>query len=570
MIRCLLGLLFTLTLTLCAWAQERITNYDVLIDVQQDADFIVTESISIISEGKKIRRGIFRDLPRFKVDEGAKIPYQYKILSVTRNGQREPFSRQSDGNAKQIRIGDPDYFLRRGQHDYVITYEVKNEVRYFDDFDEVYWNAIGTYWDFPIDKGQAKIQFPQSISPLEINCYTGRYESNASNCQMSRDAQTFNVETLQPLKRREGMAVSIRFNKGIIDPPSQADKTMIWWFKNGALALLTFSFITLIGYYYRAWNKVGRDPEKQPVFARYEPPIGYSPAAVHHVMHKGFRGNKALIGSLLHLAVNKHIEMDSSKNETTLRYLGEGGNKKSISVDQAKLMRELFSNTRTMTLGKKTNMTFTNAYSAFRNDISKRYGKDYFQWNAGFTVLGIVLSIVAVGAAFTQFYGNNADYFFIILIALIAMNILFIFLMPAPTKKGQKIKSEIEGFKLYLEMAEKQQLNARKDVLSGQEPPMTKERYEKFLPYAIALDVEKPWSKYFEKVLPEEAKDYNPSWGHVSGRNIGSIGGINRALESNLNSGVSRAMPQSSSSSGGSSGGGFSGGGGGGGGGGGW
>ena len=150
------------------------------------------------------------------------------------------------------------------------------------------------------------------------------------------------------------------------------------------------------------------------------------------------------------------------------------------------------------------------------------------------------------------------------------MNILFIFLMPAPTKKGQKIKSEIDGFKLYLEMAEKQQLNARKDVLSGQEPPMTKERYEAFLPYAIALDVEKPWSKYFETVLPEEAKDYSPSWGHVSGRNIGSVGGINRALESNLNSGVSRAMPQSSSSSGGSSGGGFSGGGGGGGGGGGW
>ena len=571
MMRVLLGVFLALTITMGAWAQERITNYDVLIDVQQDADFIVTESISVISEGKKIRRGIFRDLPRFKLDEGAKIPYQYKILSVTRNGQREPFSRQSDGNAKQIRIGDPDYFLRRGQHDYVITYEVKNEVRYFDDYDEVYWNAIGTYWDFPIDKGQAKIQFPQSFSPLEINCFTGRYGSSASHCQMSRDAQTFTVETLQPLKRREGMAVSIRFNKGIIDPPSQADKNILWWFKNGALALLTLSFIGLFFYYYRAWDKVGRDPQKDPIFARYEPPKGYSPAAVHHVMHKGFRGNKALIATLLHLAVNKHIEMDSSKHETTLKYLGDYKNKKSVSVDQAKLVSKLFRNNTSLTLGKKTNMTFTNAYSAFRRDVSNRYGKDYFQWNAGATVFGIVLSIVAVGAAFTQFYGNNSDYFFIVLIALIAMNILFIFLMPAPTKKGQKIKSEIEGFKLYLEMAEKQQLNARKDVLSGQEPPMTKDRYEAFLPYAVALDVEKPWTKYFETVLPEEAKNYSPSWGHVSGRNFGSIGGINRALESNLNSGVSRAMPQSSSSSGGSSGGGgFSGGGGGGGGGGGW
>ena len=569
MMRLLLSLVFACLIGASAWAQERITNYDVLIDVQQDADFIVTESISVISEGRKIRRGIFRDLPRFKIDEGAKIPYQYKILSVTRNDEREPFIRKSKDNAKQIRIGDPNYYLQRGHHNYVITYEVKNEVRYFDDFDEVYWNAIGTYWDFPIEKGRAKIQFPQSIAPLEINCYTGRFGSNASNCQMQRDAQVFSVQTLQPLKRREGMAVSIKFNKGIIDPPSQADRTMLWWFKHGALALLVLSFAGLFFYYYRAWDKVGRDPQKDPIFARYEPPNGYSPAAVHHINYRGFRGNKALIGALLHLAVNNHIEMDSSKSETILTYRNEGGNRKSLTPEQVKLISALFRSSKVMRLGKKTNMTFTNAYSDFQRRISKKYSKDYFRWNGGFTVLGIVLTVIAIVAAFTQFYGNNSEYFFIVLAALIAMNLLFIFLMPAPTKKGQKIKSEIEGFKLYLEMAEKKQLNARKDVLSGQEPPMTKERYETFLPYAIALDVEKPWTKYFEKVLPEDAKNYNPSWGHVSGRNIGSVGGINRALESNLNSGVSRAMPQSSSSSGGG-GGGFSGGGGGGGGGGGW
>jgi len=571
MMRLFLSFFFACLIGASAWAQERITNYDVVIDVQQDADFIITESISVISEGQKIRRGIFRDLPRFKIDEGAKIPYQYKILSVTRNGKREPFSRQSDGNAKQILIGDADYFLQRGQHDYVIVYEVKNEVRYFDDFDEVYWNAIGTYWDFPIEKGETKIQFPQSISPLEINCYTGRYGSSESNCQMRRDAQTFQVNALQPLNRREGMAVSIKFNKGIIAPPSQADKNMIWWFKNGALALLTLSLLGLFFYYYRAWDKVGRDPQKDPVFARYEPPRGYSPAAVHHVMHRGFRGNKALIGTLLHLAVNKHIHMDSSKSETILNFISQNTDTQSLSYEQSALLNTLFKRNSEMRLGKKSNMTFTNAYMDFRRRVSKKYGKAYFRWNGGFTILGIVLSVIAVIAAFTQFYGNNSDYFFIVLAALVAMNILFIFLMPAPTQKGQKIKSEIEGFKLYLEMAEKQQLNARKDVLSGQEPPMTKDRYEAFLPYAIALDVEEPWTKYFEKVLPEDAKNYNPSWGHVSGRNFGSIGGINRALESNLNSGVSRAMPQSSSSSGGSSGGGgFSGGGGGGGGGGGW
>ena len=571
MIRFLLALFITLSFSLGAGAQERITNYDVIIEVQQDADFIITESISIISEGKKIRRGIFKDLPRFKLDEGAKIPYQYKILSITRNGQREPFSRQSDGNAKQIRIGDPEYFLPQGRHDYIIIYEVKNEVRYFDSYDEVYWNTIGTYWDFPIEAGTAAIHFPKSITPIEINCYTGIRGSEASNCQMSRTAQTFNIQTLSPLKRREGMAISIQFNKGIIDPPSQADINMIWWFKNGALIVLTLSLLGLFLYYYRNWAKVGRDPQKGPVFARYEPPKAYSPAAIHYIMNRGFRGNKALIGTLLYLAVNKHIKMESSKSETHLELLNPNINKHALSQEQSALLSSLFRHKTEMHLGKRPNTIFTKAYLDFRNRVSKKYGKDYFRWNAGFTVFGIALSFIAIIAAFTQFYGNNADYFFIVLIALIAMNILFIFLMPAPTQKGQKIKTEIEGFKLYLEMAEKQQLNARKDVLSGQEPPMTKERYESFLPYAIALDVEKPWTKYFETVLPKEAKDYSPSWGHVSGRNFDSIGNINRALETNLNSGVSRAIIQSSNASGGNrGGGGFSGGGGGGGGGGGW
>ena len=574
MIRFLLSLIFACCLLgpVCyetAAAQEKIISYDVTIDVQQDADFLITEKINVISEGRQIRRGIFRDLPRFKLDERAKIPYQYKILSVTRNGRSEPFANTDKNNATQIRIGDADYFLQRGQHNYVITYEVKNEVRYFDEFDEVYWNAIGTYWKFPIEHANAVISFPQTISPLEINCYTGRHGSAQSDCAMSREGQNFNIKALKRLETREGMAVSIKFKKGIIDPPSREDKTMLWWFKNGAIALLCLSLIGLFGYYYKAWNRVGRDPQKDPVFARYGPPEGYSPAAVHQIYNKGLRGNKALISTLIHMSVNKHIEMDSSKSETDIRYLGKG-NSTSLAPEQQVLLQRLFKGQRSVHLGKSPNMMFTSAYTVFKRALSKNYGTDYFRWNSKPTFIGIALSIISVIAAFTQFYGNNSEYFFITLAALAALNLLFIFLMPAPTQKGQKIKSEIEGFKLYLETAEKGRLNAQKDVLSGQEPPMTKDRYEAFLPYAIALDVEKPWTKYFEKVLPEEAKAYNPSWGYVRGGGS-SIGGINRALESNLNSGVSRAMPQSSSSSGGrSGGGGFSGGGGGGGGGGGW
>ena len=350
---------------------------------------------------------------------------------------------------------------------------------------------------------------------------------------MSREGQSFNIKALKRLEAREGMSVSIKFKKGIIDPPSQEDKTMLWWFKNGAIALLGLSLIGLFGYYYKAWSRVGRDPQKDPVFARYGPPEGYSPAAVHQIYNKGLRGNKALISTLIHMSVNKHIEMDSSKSETDIRYIGQGSSH-NLAPEQKVLLQRLFKGQRSVHLGKSPNMMFTSAYSVFKRVLSKNYGTDYFRWNSKPTFIGIALSFISVIAAFTQFYGNNSEYFFITLAALAALNILFIFLMPAPTEKGQKTRTEIEGFKLYLETAEKERLNAQKDVLTGREPPMTKERYEAFLPYAIALDVEKPWTKYFERILPEVAKNYNPSWGHVRGGNFGSIGGINRAIESNF------------------------------------
>ena len=109
-----------------AFAEEKITDFDVQIDVQTDGDFIITESISVISEGYQIRRGIFRDIPRFQQSGGYKIPQKFKVLSVTRNSEPEPYKTSRAGNAMRIRIGDKDVFLADGRHTYEITYLAKN------------------------------------------------------------------------------------------------------------------------------------------------------------------------------------------------------------------------------------------------------------------------------------------------------------------------------------------------------------------------------------------------------------------------------------------------------------
>jgi len=157
-------------------------------------------------------------------------------------------------------------------------------------------------------------------------------------------------------------------------------------------------------------------------------------------------------------------------------------------------------------------------------------------------------------------------------VALAAGGVLayvFYHLLKAPTALGAHTMEQIEGFKLFLETAEKDRL----EVLNP--PNVTPAMFESFLPYAIALDCENQWSKKFEAQAAaagmgsDQSYGYTPVW--YSGNSFSRLGtaGFASAIGSSLGSAAASAATAPGSSSG-SGGGGFSGGGGGGGGGGGW
>jgi uncharacterized membrane protein YgcG len=159
---------------------------------------------------------------------------------------------------------------------------------------------------------------------------------------------------------------------------------------------------------------------------------------------------------------------------------------------------------------------------------------------------------------------------FVLVTAFAMLNGLFFYLMRAPTALGRPVMDQLDGFKLYLETAEKDRLNM-------QAPEITADRFEALLPYAVALEVEKPWSEAFAAALrrahPEDAdpmRHYQPSWGSGGGSWSGdNFGAAVAASVAGATGALAGAVPVSSGSSG-FSGGGGSGGGGGGGGGGGW
>ena len=565
-LRAFLLALLALFIAAPAYALEQINMFDVRIEVQTDGDIVVTETINVTAEGAQIQRGIFRDLPRTYELDGAVLPYQYDVIGVQRDGAEEPYETSTDDNAFRIRIGDPDVLIPHGAHTYVIRYEVANQVRYFDGYDEIYWNATGNYWAFPINRARAIIELPPGARITGTRGYTGAMGQAGTAYEYRQRDNLHSFVTTRPLQPQEGLTVAVGFEKGLIDPPSSLDNAARWWQRYGALAILIIAGGAIFLFLSASFNKVGRDPTKGPIFPRYEPPEGYSPAATHHIYYRGVSGHRALIATLMNLAVKDRLKIDaSSKEHTVLTRRTEGASLANIPTEDLELEHAVFSTGRTKTLGEKYDAGFTAAYTKFSAALGRKYGSSYFRWNIGYTLAAIALTIVVVGVAATQITQWTL-WHTLAIVALLAINGVFLYLMPAPTEKGQRTRTEIEGFRLYMDKAEKLQLNAV-DVGLEQPPPMTVQRYERFLPYAVALGVEEPWTKHFENLIPQEAAAYRPHWTNMSGSR--SLGAVTGALVSNMSSGVSSALPQSSSSSG-SGGGGSSGGGGGGGGGGGW
>ena len=548
-----------------ATAKERINQFHVAIDVSKNGEINVTETIEVVAEGDVIRHGIFRDLPRFYERDNDRLPYQYHVISVTRDGRREPHKQSDEDNAFRIRIGDEDRLVPSGVHTYEIRYRVRNQVRYFDAYDELYWNVTGNYWEFPIDHASATISLPAGARISSAKGFTGGLGQTGADYVYRVVGDKFEFATTRPLEAQEGLTVSLAFEKGLIDPPSTADLTWLWWQRNGALAVLAASLVGLFWFLYRAFQRVGRDPLKGPVFPHYEAPPGISPAAAHYIYNRGLSGHRALIATLMNLAVKGRISIDASDKKVTDLTRKSGGEAAGFNQEDLSLERDLFGGQDFKSLGQKYDAGFTVAYTEFKKALADKYGNPYFRWNAIYTVLAIGVTAVAIGYAVSHSM-HWTVWHTVGVLALAALNAIFLYLMPAPTPEGQKVRTEIEGLRLYMDTAEKLQLNAV-DVTGKTPPPMTKERYERFLPYAVALGVEEPWTKHFQKLIPAEAATYTPVWG-----NFGSSGfpasGVSSAI-SHMSSGVTSALPQSSSSSG-SGGGGFSGGGGGGGGGGGW
>lgn len=626
---------------------ERIVSFKSDITIAENAEVTVIETIHVYANGSKIRRGIFRALPTVRNINGKKEKVYYKILSVTRDGNREKYHEATEDGIFMIYIGDKEVTLSSGYfYTYEIAYKTQDQIGKFSGFDEFYWNVNGTDWDFPTENIEATLHLPNGADILQTSCYTGIEGSTDQNCKSQKLSSTNIQFNAKDLGARENLTIAVGFKAGVLKEPSQFVK---WFSRNWLLTPLILLSFYLLFFYYDNWSKFGRDPEKPVVIPQFKSPKNLSPASLGYI-DKGKFDASFVTANLVDLAVKGFIKINEVKDDKK-SFLSRVYNLKKITQSSEKLQNDEYLLLKRFFEGQ-TSISIDGTYnSRIRNtveDFEKMLEKDnkvFVEKTSNIKLVYKALKIILIGffgalllnavvtwnfaglaiAAFFSVFGGlfgtilvmvysakNRVAFLVVLFfsaifmspmffmvfsnssvlssvevgcyvyLLISLAVLLVFryFIGNPSEEKVKMDAEIQGFKMYLSVAEEDQLRFHNP------PEMTTEIYEKFLPYAIVFGVEGIWGKRFRNTLQEtlDAKSYQDIQYQLGSSFAGAftttlkgstIIPASSYSSSSSSSSSSRSSRSSSSYSGGSSssgssGGGSSGGGGGGGGGGGW
>ncbi len=614
---------------------ERILSYHSDITVGKDGWLIVTETIQVRCAQQEIKQGIYRDFPVLHVGrDRRKIIVPFEVVSIRRDDKPEPYHVESKDNCQRVRIGRKGVFLNPGVYTYALTYKTTRQILFFDDHDELYWNVTGNKWIFPIDKASARVTLPDGIPIEKIACegYTGKEGAKGKAYRASVEASGHSVfHTTKPLAGGEGLTIVVTFPKGFVTEPTFAQKVEYFFTDNGIILAALVGLIVVGIYYLLAWSKVGRDPARGVIIPLFEPPVGFSPASVRYVLRMGF-DKKTFSAAVMDLAVKKHLTIDEDDGKYSLTRIDDA-DESLLSRGEKKLLGKLLRSDKTIELDNANHAKFSRAIAELKKVLADEYKGKLFFSNLKWFIPGVVISVLTVVAAglvgiFVEhnpavlflsawLTGWSVGVFFLVrqmilawksassdsgkrgaavsmtvfaglfciaevgvLCALAWMtsiwllpilliigwgNVRFFHLLKRPTIEGRAVMDQIEGFRMYLATAERDLLNA------AHPPDKTPELFEKFLPYALALDVENDWAEKFTDVLAQAAAGeggYSPTWYHGAAWSTMGAATFASSFSGSFSSALSSASAAPSSS--GSGGGGFSGGGGGGGGGGGW
>jgi hypothetical protein len=545
-----------------------IQSFEVRVEVNADGSIVVTEVIQPRFTGRW--NGIYRTIPvEYSTPQGFNKTLFLDLLSVT----------DEDGKPLKVESSRERHYLKfkiwvPGAVDAVrsvaIRYRVPNALLFFEDHDELYWNITGDEWEVPIEDASAVIELPAGASGIRTLAFTGAYGSKEQDADVSVNGSEITFKMRRNLAFREGLTAVVGWDKGFVKAPTATANATLFLRSNWPL-LLPIGILALM---YWLWSTRGRDPRLRPIAAAYSPPEGLTPGEVGTLTDNS-ADMRDITATLVDLAVRGFLVIEEKKQEHLMGLWSDKGytfhlKKKanewsSLKAHEQRLLDAIFSG------GYLESVSLSDLENKFYKDLpgikdrifdvlmSRRYfNQRPDKVRTGYLIGGVVLGFLIVWAGGMMAAKSGMQPLPFITAGVISGIIVcgFGWFMPARTVEGTRALEGVLGFEDFL---------GRVEADRFERMVKTPQLFEKYLPFAMALGVEKNWTKAFEDIYHQPPEWYRGDF--TTFRPSSFVYSLNQ-----MSTRAAAAMvsaPRSSGSSG-FGGGGFSGGGGGGGGGGGF
>ncbi len=507
-----LYLAFFLALSSAAFASSwRVADFNDTVSIANNGATTVQERITLVFVGEW--HGIHRTIPvEYPGPRGANYTLFLNVTSVTDdNGNKLKYESSTANGFRDLKIYIPGAVDTTRTVE--INYTLRNAVRFFDDYDEFYWNVTGNDWPVPIDHASAFVALPISAAgSLRAQAFTGVYGSVEHDATVEVSGDNVTSETNNPLPMRGGLTIDVFIPKGILEKPSSFT-LLLWFLGSNPVVFLPFATLAVM---FALWGLKGRDPDPGlSVAPMYEPPAGMTPAETGALLEDQVHP-RDITSTLVDLAVRGYVKIEEVDDKGLIFHhrdyvfhlLKPQAQWVGLAPHELVMLQNVFGDGQQTRLSSLKNRFYT-AIPVIRQDIMAALrNKNMYTLDPDSANAFSIVAAVAIGLAFVglQVLGW-ANFLSSVPLLLISVAIsaliwwLFARKMTAKTTNGARTWIAVLGFQEFMNRVDADRLKKM--------PPDT---FEKFLPYAMALGVEHHWAQAFAGIVKDP-----PSWYAGSG-----------------------------------------------------
>ena len=598
---------------------EKIRNYEVTVQINKNGTLTVNEVIDY-QFGEEFKHGIYRDIPLRSKRFGFDVHKSFiKMNWIKRDGKDEEYTKNHFYEGIRYRIGSETELvnLYKTESIYELNYDIYNAVFEKDGIYQVYYNAIGQFWNVPIEQASVIIRFPdgQKIKKNEIEkleVYTGSYGEKGENYDILENDEEIHISTKE-LEAKNGLTFMLNLKTDKISP-TLVDKLKIVYLSNPAIIILPFLLLFLTIYSIVTWKFFGKDPQGKSVIPEFNLPKDISPMFAAYI--NGERDTVEILNAGIFTLLTKGFIVANRVNGE-IKYNKESKTaytQETELAEEERMLLDALSSEKNDIFGSEKRIY--NKANSIIEILKDKYHKIIYKNNGSFLVpfycaapvfmififsqtnfeifnpFIILYILITLGSFFHRIWITVSKKLLIGLVIIVILGVsfyqgieIFVFttyfvilfivyakLIGKYTNEGLRKKEYLKGMKMYIKTAEENQIRKFDNV---------KELIEYFngiLPFAVALGVKNEAIKLMKKTIKIYNFDINESYinshTHIYAySNHSFTNAFSRSYSSGKSKIMSEKFSSSKSGSGGGgffSGGGFSGGGSGGGGGGSW